>query len=50
MNLSQEIPTNYWKLPFAGLWAGNSPEVDEARNIAIQELVKEFELKVPNNK
>jgi len=33
---------------FAGLWAGSSPEVDEAKNIAIQELIDEFELKVPN--
>jgi acetyl esterase len=35
---------------FAGLWAGNSPEVDEAKSIVIQELVKKFEFKVPNNK
>lgn len=32
---------------FAGLWAGNSPEVNEAKDIVIQELQKEFKKKVP---
>ncbi len=35
---------------FAGLWAGNSPEVDEAKDIVIQELQKGFKMKVPNKK
>jgi acetyl esterase len=35
---------------FAGLWAGNSTKVDNAKNIAIQELITGFKLKVPNSK
>ncbi len=35
---------------FTGLWAGSSPEVDEAKSIVIYELQKAFKMKVPNKK
>jgi acetyl esterase/lipase len=45
--IDNQISTNLYEVKgighFAGIWAGNSHEVDESKNIVIQELVEEFE-------